>query len=378
MLKYTKKIEGMSYLEIIVCLVIVSMMVLPLSASFVSSTRMREEGVDLTQITFTTERLMEEVKEQLRVDLKDAYLLETTGNTGATYAYYLDPGIGNKYEIHWLSDFFRSKPSTYVETTYDINRYEYEVAIWPLENYPGGAVIEMASVGSEPAFKLHTSTTDAALAFHYSTEDKKKLPKLDPLLSGQQLFGEKLYLSATDFDGNPLSKINGMVTLRLEKETSASPKILKMGLTYQNLIITPMNLKTSSGQIGYKIKLNTSIPGRVEPNLMLIDTRLISSYEDMQIKATCLEIENASKAPLWIKLIGRKDEWDKLDEMLHILIEDKELIGKTTLEKVIVTHTNRSYLIGIVVRDKKPVMGESGKIVKTMMDLLTYEPNERE
>ncbi len=382
MLKQPHNMEGMTYLEIIVCFFVVALLVLPLSASFLSATRMREEGVTLSQSTFQTERLMEEIKEQLRKDSLTAYQLKMMGKTG-DYPYYFNPTISDKTTKQTLSVFFGGTPqaSEYISKTYQIERYDYEVAIWPLKEQVGSTTISALSTQEDncKAFRLYTAT-DATLAFKYVPEEESQLPQLNIASSATLFLITEPYLYTTDLGDASLnlSPIKGMATILLKQPLPNPSPIAEVdSVTYQNLIVTQSNLSVGSSNQGYSFAIQST--ATTGTNMVIIDTRLIQNFSN--VTTTNIKIKNESPLPLLVKLVAEedktkaeKDRWTDVESTISLIIEDSSINGKTSVEKVFSTPTQEGYLISIVVRDKEPKLGQSGKIVKTMMDLFTFEP----
>ena len=380
MLKQPQNMKGMSYLEIIVCFFVISLLVLPLSTSFLSAIRVREAGVDLSQSTFQTERLMEEIKEQLRKDSLNVYKLNIAEKSELSYLF------GGPLEA-----------SDYISKTYQTDRYDYEVAIWPLKEQIGSTTISALSAKDDSckAFRFYTAA-DANSAFKYKSEEESQLPQLN-MASSANLFlstGSYLYTPALGSDSLNLSTIKGMATILFKQNEHSTPlPIVEVdSVTCQNLTIIKKDLYIADTKQGYSFEIQQIQPTETTgTNMVIIDTQLLQDFSE--VTTTNIKIKNKSQLPLLVKIVvgevkieEDKTEEDKIlaeevkmtamENIIKLTLEDSSINGKTSIEKVFSKPMQEGYLISIVVRDKEPKLGQSGKIVKTMMDFLTFEPDD--
>lgn len=87
-----------------------------------------------------------------------------------------------------------------------------------------------------------------------------------------------------------------------------------------------------------------------------------------------LKFSNVSGLSLLLKILVAPEDLDKevVDQKLDIILSDKTTTAKTSIERVTSLQSTEDYLIAVIVRDKAPRIGRSGKIIKTMIDVYTF------
>ncbi len=378
MLKKQKNSRGMSYVEVAICLFVVSISILPLSQAFVTSVKIREDAETMSQTTFYVETLLEETKGQLEKDLIAARKIQQGHIPADELAYYLNTTLSEETRAlpTPFKDFLKTTADTaqYIEQKYDTSQYSYEVALWNMKNIKETteSKIVISSDSLSQAIKFYTDRD-----YQFSPGDLEKLPRFNIDTQYKALFKDELFLKKfipEAADNN--SSIMGVSILDLKMEEDG--KISSTGATTGTTITQSGELEleqvstiqAGSTEIeGYVYNIKTSAASST--GIIILDTRSLNS---IKLKNTILKFNNETKLPINLKVVINKEDLDEINKKLHIMIMDNnDRDKKTTIERI--THLDRedNYLIAVIVRDKAPRLGNKGKIVKTMVDTYTFK-----
>ncbi len=381
MLKKQRNSRGMSYVEVAICLFIVSISILPLSQAFVTSVKIREEAETMSQTTFYVETLLEETKGQLEKDLIEARKIQQGHIAADELAYYLNKTLPEQTRIDptHFKDFLKNAADTeqYLNQKYDTSRYSYEVAVWNVKNI--SETDNKVAISSELLHKAVKFYTD--VEYKFSSSDLENLPKFTIDEQYKELFTDEIFLKKfipRAIDNN--SSVVGVSILDLKM--GAGGEISSIGAGNDTTITQIGGLKLEqvstieTGPEGikgyvYNIKEGVTDSTTSSTGVIVLDTR---SLNRTKVKNTILKFNNETKLPINLKIIINKEDLGEIDKKLHIMIMDNNDIDKkTTVERI--THFDRedSYLIAVIVRDKAPRLGNKGKIVKTMVDTYTFK-----
>jgi hypothetical protein len=362
MFKNQNNHKGMSYIEVAICLFAVSIVILPLSQAFVASVKLKEETKSISQSTFYAETLLEEVKEQLKRDLSGVRKI-----VGA-----------DKTQIHPIIDFLElgtteEEKLVKLKEMYHTDRYTYEVAIWNVKDLTPltDGNINLSSSFLSEAVKFYTDSV-----YQFPDSDKEKIPKLkiDKLYQG--LFQDETFFSnfiPTPTDTITKSSVEGVSTLKLTMredgtvsyDDSTVQQAGKIELEKLGIIKTSEPVQ----QIyTYKIKKTDATATGV--GIVIVDTRALDAST---LKNTILKFNNEAKLPINLKLLMNKADKAEVEAKIRIIIADEQADQKTTLERITELDQEENYIIAVIVRDKNPRIGHTGKIVKTMMDVYSFE-----
>lgn len=365
--------QGMSYVEVAICLFIVSLSIMPLARSFVSSVRVKETAASTQQTTLYAETLLEETKAQLTKNLLSDKKIEN--NYVATSNYLITDFLGiEDTEV----DVFNQK--------YQTDRYSYEFAIWKINEVEEvSGQVKITSDRLAKAYKFYTDTS-----YQFSTGDLGRLPQFTLDESQKGLFKDELFLSHFLIGLNPddsrRSSIVGIRELKLDMEEDkklSDTDIIEN--ESDNIDIQRVQKSDTLRIYNIALKEGYTLPHR-QPNdplpfaVLVVDTRALEL--DEELPKTVLKFNNQTTIPLSLKILmnpEREPEEDEEEEDI-IRLEDKLILMvsdsgayKTSIEKIIQLDQEDDYLIVVIVRDKNPRLGAPGKIVKTMVDLYTFE-----
>jgi hypothetical protein len=388
MFKNQNNHKGMSYIEVAICLFAVSIVILPLSQAFVASVKLKEETKSISQSTFYAETLLEEVKKQLERDLIRREKVDLGEIPNEELAYYLDdeltkqertePTLLNKLFNHTLTeaDEFNQK--------YNLSQYSYEVALWQMKDVLIEAE-EDESESEKEKIEISVSLLDEAIKFYTDAEENYQLkaselsimPKFNLSKDYKGLFKDELFLNnfLPEADNND-SPVIGSVLLKLRmNEENINTTIINSGHIEVKAGISPhdnVHVYNIELEDGYTIPA----PDEGEPANMavvVLDTRALGLEE---IEKTILKFNNNTNLPVNLKILMDRIEEDEdvvsFDDKINIIISDNN-DKKTTIERIMKLDREENYLIAVIVRDKDPKIGLSGKIVKTMMDVYSFE-----
>ncbi len=387
MLKKQRNSRGMSYVEVAICLFIVSISILPLSQAFVSSVKIREEAESMSQTTFYAETLLEETKGQLEKDLIEARKIEQGHIAADELAYYLNKKLTEKTRTDPtpLKDFLKTttEMEAYLKQKYDTSRYSYEVAVWNVKNITQtDNKIEISSGLLHKAVKFYTHRD-----YKFSSGDLEKLPKftIDAQYKGlftDEVFFKKFIPKAADNN----SSILGVSILDLKMKENGEILSVGEGTTITQSgeleLKQTSTIQTGSGRIeGYVYSIDKSDTSSITEGtgIIILDTRSLNLTNTnlTKVNNTILKFNNETEFPINLKIVVNKKDLGEIDKKLHIMLMDNNDIGKkTTIERITHLDLEDNYMIAVIVRDKSPRMGNKGKIVKTMVDMYAFKSQE--
>lgn len=413
--KSEKREQGFTFVEILTCLAIVALVVGPICFSFLSSLKTRVTAESITEATKNAERMLEDVKLQIADDIISKQLVEGSriSVSAATYERNVN-GISNylvdstsRGSDH-LSAFLRGTSSSDLTSRYKTDEYDYEVALWRVKDLlpvaSSGEVLEMNSTTLDKATKFYTDSSAGYGMFSYTGE---LLPitfsATDEML---EAFHDKslMYVpnqSPSDakysiMDQNKLTVTGGLVgastSIAFGVENWRSSTLGAQEAIQINSITEIREIKGANEEIvGYTIGIsNGGAAGAFTGNasdyrgIIEVDTRSLlrenlgtaSAYSNQSLydKFT-FKFQNQTVFDQLIYI--RQNALDSteasiIDKKFNFVAEDKST-GKSSIIRVDDIDTYENYIIAIIVREKSPVLGKPGKIVKKMIDIFSYD-----
>jgi hypothetical protein len=368
MFKNQNNHKGMSYIEVAICLFAVSIVILPLSQAFVASVKLKEETKSISQSTFYAETLLEEVKNRLQEDLLTERKIET------------------EYEeevLNPLVEFLGIEPDDLesFEQNYDTQKYTYEVALWNIGEILAeeGSVISFEESSLIKASRFYTGDEDEKnKAFQFKDSELNSLPWYD----AKQY---KLFFSDKNFVKSYIPKKNPDNTVSNENSNISALGRIKLSMVGSSITADideedPVIDRVNPVVIGntYICKLET-LTGKA---MIIVDTRLL---DKTKVENISFEFKNSTAFQVAVKILFNKSDLNDLSKKIYIsgglndvtVVEDDDEavqpIPKIVVERVTELDEEKDYLIGMIVRDKSPKWGNAGKIVKTMMDIYSFE-----
>lgn len=397
MIEFKEEVHGFTYVEIIVCLWIATLIVGPLSYSFLISVRTSTSAKHMEDATTFSEKLMLDIKEQMTEDIiakgeLEGRKIQINGETAkkkikeGAGQYLLEgnarasEGINRSAEkIEALLD----EDSKTLNAKYHTQQYAYEVAMWQIDDIP---------LSSENAFTLNDTTIDKAIKFYTDSDTKYQFDKqYYASLTNPITFEvtDKILKTSKDSD----EKIADLNTIAFKEDgsfdkvyTSHTPPRIKVKLSSV--------IKVGGKTKGYHFIIEDGgisaslFPKEKSISIIEIDVRNLlrdanlndlERFKDYTFKFTnqtdynqMIRVKQNAIYPDEADAYTKERIFQAVSERFNIVADDQKA-GKSTIVHTDDIETYTNYMIAILVRDKKPVQGEVGKVVKQMIDFYSYD-----
>ena len=385
--------QGFTYVEILVCIAILACMVGPLNHAYLASIRTRVSAAQIEQVTFYAERLLQEIKEKMTKDI--TYQQKALGGRIASPSIDQIDGV-----IQYLRDYeeigasqLRKRQaslnqllSDFSTEDYETDQYAYEVALWRLSDVD-------LSLGT---FTLNQDTLKKASCF-YSDQDKQYQFLETNYSSGSNLVSFKInkemlkafwdeelkYIPYPTKEDKKI-KLLDLCTVKV-KEDGKEEGILNVEIKnrFSRITFDIESIKDSKGQlVGYSMMNRCSHfvkePGSTYRSVIDLDIRSLLRKADLSELTTydsfTFKFVNTMPYDQIIRIwqnVNESESLDRINEKFNVTVLDQG-VGKTTITRINDTVPYENYLIAIVVRDKNPIQGQAGKVVKKMLDVYSY------
>ena len=339
---------GFTYIEIIICIGIVACFIGPLSQAFLSAIRTRVAANRIEEVTGYTEQLMLEVKEAIRTEellyssdkvIKEDFQALSVRNKETGY-------ISNNLEALLGRNDLKRR--------YQMEQYAYEVAIWR----------EQDLIESEEMVELDERVLSQSIRF-YSDEEAKSL--------FQEKKDEKSFVAIELKHSNSKRLEENKDIHRVTICFTENGQVSKINDAEEPIpikvrLVPYIETKGKQAICHLEIEEERNISKREGFSIIELDCSTVSSNQPLKVKLTndthynqliqiCHKIESDDKGT-------RKQEQPKLWD---IMVEDKNE-GKSTLIHTQYKISDVHYVIMIRIKDKNPVQGEKGKVLKQMVD----------
>ena len=372
MFKNQNNHKGMSYIEVAICLFAVSIVILPLSQAFVASVKLKEETKSISQSTFYAETLLEEVKNRLQEDLLTERKIEID---------YEDKEVLNS-----LIEFLGIEPDDLesFEQNYDTQKYTYEVALWNIGEILAeeDCVVSFEESSLIKANKFYTGDEEEKnKAYQFEASELNSLPwydaKLYKLFFSDKNF-VKSYIPKTNPD-NTVSNENSDISALGRINLSMLGSTIAIDIDEEDPVIDTESEVFIDNTYIYKLETLTG------KGMIIVDARLL---DKTKVENISFEFKNDTEFQVIVKIVFNKSDLNDLSKKIHISGGLNEVhveagddgavqpIPRIVVERVTELDEEKDYLIGMIVRDKSPKWGNAGKIVKTMMDVYSFENNQ--
>lgn len=421
MLKKIKQNEqGFTFVELLVCLAIVTLVVGPICFSFLSSLKTRVTAESIHKATANTERLLEDIKMQMTDDitLRQKYI----GNRVATASYssadasiakegvggYLvdvAPGASTRPLVE-MTSFFKGTTSAELNNRYNTDDYAYEVALWKINDVPfvsnsSGKTLTLDQTTIDKATKLYTDSHAA-----YQFNPSKYTGLANPIrfeLSDAMLKtfeDQTLTYVPSQVAADSVYKMMDKNTITIEPNIlSPTPDITKIvnwrkkpgtGIQEAIKISKFQPIKVGINTVGYVFTIvegpdggdsstfatnSTRYRGIVELDVRKLlrkagDLAAETSYDHLTFKFI-----NTTRYDQLISVLQNVTDTEvaaNVNQKFNIILENTGL-GKSSLVRVDDTNAYENYIIAVIAREKNPALGEPGKIVKKAIDIFSYD-----
>lgn len=394
--------KGFTYIEVIVAMVVLGIVIIPISAGFVTATKNREQARHIYEATQKGQNLLLEIEEQIdkgkipdiaKIEDKDRNLhslfLEKTAS---------DADIASFYEEY--------------DKKYALEKdYSYEVAIWeqdtliPLEELLetpteadknkvylfdlGKALkvdLENKDPKKPPLYKMNTDITrklgtiedfpeeeikwevskEMARAF-IDTSYKGKFSTYEVPITEEEKKGRGYYGRSTiTIEEDPNQKNTLKASLEDSKVTSyisdgSKTQLVKLAYSDGVCTITDPN-------ISYNLKGSVNL---------VVDTTALDLTKDY--KPFNIHFVNKSEDTLLVKVVNRNLESTsqetfieknrELNKKLVLSASKEQGKGNINIEYTDILRQEKTYLIGMIIRDKHPTVGKNYDIIKKMVTI---------
>lgn len=406
--------QGFTYVEILMCLVIITLMATPISYSFLISVKTRVAAVEMDEATTYAEQLLSDIKFQITEDImlqQEVLGLrhKTSGKSAAEIKkvkegvaqYLLDwselPAGVTKRESDHLNTFLTGLSVRDLAARYDMDKYAYEVALWRISDILlTGDTLTLDKETIQKATKIY-SDTDSSYQFQEINDHGGSM--VNPITF--KITSEMLRA----FKDDTLSYVPNQVT----NEKVLDINIIKLGTNGVPIVINKKQkdalptmvepnirvefneiLDSNRTKVGYMFHINENIMSSADfsedkshyRSIIEVDVRnLLRKSEDLSEITTydrlTFKFVNHTKYNQFIhikKNLIETEDRAVIDSKFNIVVVDKA-DGKSIMTQINDTKPYENYLIAIVVRDKNPVQGQVGKIVKKMINIYSYDIN---
>lgn len=404
--------QGFTYVEILVCMVIITLIVTPISYSFLTSVKIRVAAVEIDDATTYAEKLLEDIKYQITEDiiLQQEVLgtrYKTDGKSEAEIE-KAEEGVA-QYLLDWsaLSADVTRRNSTHLNTfltsfwvtdlvaRYDMNKYAYEVALWRISDISFTSdTFTLDKNTLKKATKIY-SDTDSSYQFQDANYEIgsmvrpitfKITPEMlkafrDDTLSyvPNQVTNEKILdINTIKFD------TTGVPVVVNKKQKEALPIAVEPNIR----VVFNEVLNSDGTKVGYVFHINEGVISSTDfskdkshyRSIIEVDVRnLLRRREDLsEITAydgLTFKFMNHTEYDQFMhikKNLIEAENRETINSKFNVVVEDKKS-GKSTITQINDTKPYENYLIAIVVRDKNPIQGQAGKVVKKMINTYSYD-----
>lgn len=385
-----KNEKGITFAEVIICVFIVAMIVTPMVSAFVSSNKARETANRTEQATANAEKLLEAIKTTMTQDIVmmqkyEAQQLKLTPATQTRYTNCVQKYLTNAPDttnLYKLNQFLITMPELSTQ------RYAYEVMLWHIDKVTGldtstnELVVNQAALND--CFKIYTDDTynfvndqasfnqiNLPLTFKltdemkkaFKDEKKRYIPQLNPTSTAFEI-KENLKVK---FDAHGKPEADGTSTYAELKGIEA---IRRSNGDITGYVI---HIKDKSGAPSYTpatsgVRVFSQI--EVDINKLLRDgqTETDLSACDNYVYTFI----NETNTDMVVRLKRSGADLAAVDERIQFRLE-KQGTGDLTLERIDEISPYDNYIIAILVREKEPLLGQQGRIVKKMLDIYSYD-----
>lgn len=388
--------SGMTLIEVLTSLAILSLVVLPIASYFTIAAGARADSQSVAKATIYAENLLTDIKEQIEEDVKVQRAEENNPRFSGTYSLvartasdglrdYVKKGTSIqdsdvipefKYTVF---DYF-DKAETAFNAEYETDKYAYEAVIWRLDQ----ETINYIKSAADP-YLLNWGQESIKRGLRLYNNNKYQLDGIDPdaakiklpalLLEDSFITKDQYFEGEVKRGGTP--NYYGVVTIDTDGKASFEPFSSYASLAEYD----PNNpIDNAANRNHYKLKVSGT--GK---RTILVDATKV--HKNIQPNTTKIEIENNSAAQLVIQV--RKSTGEDLgDASLYNALSTTDEIDKRirlvpakgsnniVFERPKDIQVEDVYLIAVIVRDLSPSNGKKGKIVKKMVEVYSYDyPN---
>lgn len=387
MKKWTKiKRQGFTYMELIVSLVLVLLVIGPICMSVVTSRKIYSTWEITEKGVYHTEALMEEVKAQLRENSrlkrqKENQLIPDYPNDKVGRSIALCLETSKRDPELTLEELLPHITKADLETDYETQRYAYEVGIYPIEtfeeekqvfNYDEAKAAEAVKFYSDLDFQATLEVQHEVKPIGLSvdclkTDDHQAQSQGEVVVNKARitLTSEQVAIA------QKVQDVSGLEAICLQGEALMVQK--------------PTLMKDANGQVEGLSYTITAPPGKkdsgvIEVNVNGLLRQLDAAQKKLEVneavKSFTLQFINEAEGDQTVCIIRTPcegvDTIEAIDEKIKVNVLNPGH-GTTNVVRLSEGHREKRFIIVILTRDKMPIMGKKGKIVKKMIDFYNGE-----
>lgn len=422
-----RKEEGMTFAEVMICMVVVALVVGPFCIIFSSANKTRQTAVRIEEATCYGETLLAQIEDQISKDI--ILMQQIEGNRVLNEAKTEEEKKGEqRYQDYCqkylkgealeaknekLQAFLQMSEADY-KKVYRNDRYTYEVVLWPLSKAP----IDKDALEMTKDTIYHSDYK--AIRLYSSDEAKYQLDadfyaqKNKPIsfsVSEEWLKAFKDSSCKYIISSNPDEKYVLLNALSLKADVDKTSGIIEWngdineewggeqkkgqlnnGCTEikdvqyveKNGKVEEIDLTIGDGEITQRPTLpaGSHYIGVVKVDLTALlrnvpDQINTSSYSNYN-KHLVIKCINDTGYDQVVQVIQNQISDDEKLPNIQVIVEDtkgsKGTIGKSYKQTISDVTTEENYIIAVVIRELNPLVGRKGKIIKKMLDLYSYDP----
>ena len=415
---FAKNERGLTLAEVVICTVIVALVVGPITLSYSASTKNRVTAERMNETTNHAENLLRELEDRMTKDMVEWQKIrgnrvdEATLTAEQKYrklysSYYIngasinDPAAiatieaepQNRQPAGSLFEFLgkgSNADKLVLEEKYNMEMYSYEVIIWPLSK------VSLEHISGEN-YKLKVNNTNLAATtgaskFYSSSDPKFQFDSAfyasepvsfeidENVIKGFQDADKSYHMATASNTFTTLNKI------KIVFKDNSSDSVMGTNYTTDegngNTVVDSIAPILGNGKIvGYEIKIKKSpsvSPSPAGDYLSVVDidiTGLLRNYKGAAADYDDLifRVVNNTGENQTIRVIENKISTD-LAEKNFTFIALGSTDKQNTVQFVSDITTEENYIVAVIIREIKPVIGEKGKIIKKMFDIYSYDP----
>lgn len=402
-----KKNQGFTYIEVLMCLVILSLMMTAMNDAFLGAIKINRTTKEIEEVTHYTEKLLEDIKYQMTQDigiqqkiLGSRYKIEGKSKAEIQKA---KQGVGGyliggdrgaqadviREEIS-LREFLSSIDESDLTLRYGMDKYAYQIALWRISDISWEEYILTWNRDSlKKATKIYSDSSVSNFDLLNNTEVEKSI--------SFQITPEMLKI----FQDISYSYIPYQITHKkildknkIQFNESGIPEIIHNIPKDEAIHINQCEILDQRGiKNGYVFHI---YEGAIHETEAIKDTYNYRSIIELDVRDLIRKSEDLSDITAYNRftfkfvnhtaydqfiyicknLIETEDQ-EEVNNKFNVILEDQK-DGKSLMIQTNDIKPYENYLIAIVVRDKYPVQGIKGKIVKKMIDVYSYDMNRYE
>ena len=328
--------QGFTYVEMIICLCIATVIVGPITEVFLTSMKTRVSATYIDEATNLAEELMLEIEEK-------------TGQWSSSTNKEKVSNIKDRGKIEKLETILGEEESA-IEQRYCTQKYAYEIAIWQMD---------LVTLSKDDTFTLNSQTLHEANKIYTDTQYQFKPTDYEDMSQPItfQIMDEMQEEKRGDLNRITFKEDNSLDQIKAS-DTTSKAKVSLSSLIQEDGEIKGYHFKIENNNLQEKTLYTEEETGIIE-----LDVRNLT-------RGYTFKFTNQTNNNQMIR-IKQKSVSSEMQQNFNIIVEEQGL-GKSTIVYIGDEKEVQDYMMVIIVRDKKPIQGKEGKIIKKMLDFYSY------